>query len=264
MSMNKNSPIGIFDSGVGGLTVLKEIKKALPSEDIIYLGDTAHLPYGTKSQSVIVKLAIANILFLLEKNVKIVVVACNSTSSVGLPQIKGFFNIPILGVVESGVEAALKSKSNNIGVIGTPATVKSKSYQNLIKKRKPKAKVFWTSCPLFVPLVEEGWIDSPVTQEIARIYLKKFKGKIDSLILGCTHYPLLKKTIGKVLENVELIDSAEAIASKTQNVLKKNNLLKSSSRGKISFFLTDNTPHFSRLTKLIINKSVKPRIIKNV
>jgi glutamate racemase len=262
--MDKNSPIGIFDSGIGGLTVLKEVSLLLPSEDIIYLGDTAHLPYGTKSENVITRLAVSNILFLLEKGVKAVIVACNSTSSVSLPKIKDFFKVPVIGVVESGVEAALKRNKKKIGVIGTPATIRSKAYQNLIRSKSPQAEVLAGSCPLFVPLVEAGWLESSLTKQTAEIYLKKFKHKTDLLILGCTHYPLLKNTIESVLKDTELIDSAQTIAEKTVFLLKNNNLLKSKGKGRISFFLTDNTPYFSRLARLIINKKVKPRIIQNV
>ncbi|MBN2120984.1 MAG: glutamate racemase [Candidatus Omnitrophica bacterium] len=263
--MNKKDlPIGIFDSGAGGLTVLKEIKKILPSEDIVYLGDTAHLPYGAKSKSTIIKLSISNILFLLEKKVKLIIVACNSTSSVALPLIKNFFGVPILGVVEAGVEAVLDRKAKRIGIIGTSATIGSMSYQNLIKKRRPKAKIIAASCPLFVPLVEEGWVDSSVTELVAKTYLKGFKGKVDLLILGCTHYPLLKKVISKVLDKTELIDSAEEVATKTRDILKKSNLLKSKKRGKISFFLTDNSPVFPKLAELVLKRKFKPTVVSNI
>ncbi len=260
----RNSAIGIFDSGIGGLTVLKEVNKILPSEDIIYLGDTAHLPYGTKSEDTIIRLAIANILFLLEKKVKMVILACNSTSSVALPKIRNFFNLPVLGVVEAGVEEALNNQYRRIGVIGTPATIRSCAYQDLIKSKDAKVKVSACSCPLFVPLVEQGWSNLPVSRQVAQIYLERFKNKIEALILGCTHYPLLKKTIQKVLSKVDLIDSARSVAKKAKEQLKQDNLFKKKGKGKITVFVTDETPNFERLTKRILNRKVKPRVIKNV
>lgn len=262
--MKRNSPIGIFDSGVGGLTVLKEIRKVLPCEDIVYLGDTAHLPYGTKSKSTISKLSISNILFLLGKKVKLIIVACNSTSAVALPEIKNFFGVPVLGVMEAGVEAALQEGARRIGIIGTAATINSSSYQNLLKEKKPKVSIMAKSCPLFVPLVEEGWVDSSITHDVATRYLKQFKGKIDLLILACTHYPLLKKVIRRVLGDIILIDSAEVIAKKTKQILKKRSLLKKSRGAKLSFFLTDNSPTFSKFAHLILRRKFKPRVIENV
>ncbi len=261
----RDSPIGIFDSGIGGLTVLREVRKLLPSEEIIYLGDTAHLPYGTKSKETIVRLSISNILFLLKMKVKLIIIACNSTSSVALPKIKNFFSLPLVGVVEAGVRAVLEKKSERIGIIGTPATIQSLTYQRLILRKRPKAKIIAQACALFVPLVEEGWIDSPVTQEVAEFYLGKFKGKVDSLILGCTHYPLLKGVIRRVLKGIELIDSAEEVAKETKKILSENNLLrKKSSKAKLSFFLTDYSPNFSKLTRLILKRNIIPKRIENV
>jgi len=260
----RNLPIGVFDSGVGGLTVLRELKKILPSEDIVYLGDTAHLPYGTKSQNTIIKLSIENILFLLSRRVKMVVVACNSTSSVALPKIKSFFNLPILGVVEAGVEKAVEGGCKRIGIIGTPATIRSSAYQKLIKKKIKGSVIESKPCPLFVPLVEEGWQDSEVSRKVIEIYLKGFKGRVDCLILGCTHYPLLKRPISRFLKGVKLIDSAEAVARKAKRILSRDNLLKARGRGRFSFFLTDDSPNFSTVAKMILNKNLKPRIVNNV
>ena len=264
--MNKeNSPIGIFDSGIGGLTVLKEVRRFLPSEDIVYLGDTAHLPYGTKSSQTIIKLSIANILFLLRMKVKFIIVACNSTSSVALPRIKNFFSLPLLGVVEAGVKAVLEKRVKKIGIIGTPATIKSSTYQKLILKKTKGVKIITQACPLFVPLVEEGWINSKVTEEVAKIYLKKFRGKVDLLILGCTHYPLLKGVIRKRLKGIGLLDSAEEVAKEAKRMLRRANLLrKKNVKGKLSFFLTDYSPNFSKLTKLILKEKITPKIVENV
>ena len=260
----KNFPIGIIDSGVGGLTVLKAINKMLPCEDIIYLGDTAHLPYGAKSEDTITRLAISNMLFLINKKVKMAILACNSTSSVALPKIKDFFSLPVMGVVEAGVQTALRKDYRRIGVIGTPATIRSCAYQDLLKAKNPGVKVSACSCPLFVPLVEQGWISLPVSVQIARIYLNKFKDRIDALILGCTHYPLLKETIKKVLPKVDLIDSAQAMAGKVKGQLEQSRLIKEGGKGKIKVYLTDQAPNFGKLARMILKRSIKPELINNV
>lgn len=210
--MSDARPIGIFDSGVGGLTVVHEIFKRLPGESIIYFGDTARVPYGTKSPKVVEAFALQDILFLLEKNVKLVVAACHTVSSVALDQIVQTFHFPILGVVEPGITAALEATRNNrIGVIGTRATVVSGTYEQKILAKRKEAKVFSQACPLFVPLAEEGWLDGEVTQKVAEMYLEPLiKEKIDTLILGCTHYPLLKPVLKQTLpDHVMIIDSAE-------------------------------------------------------
>lgn len=257
-------PIGIFDSGIGGLTVAKEVMKLLPNENIVYLGDTAHLPYGTKSEKTIIKLAISSILFLLEKEVKLIIIACNSTSAVALPRISGFFKLPVLGVVDSGVESALRKNAKRIGIIGTPATIRSSVYQNLLRKSIPGVKITAKSCPLFVPLAEEKWLDNPITEEIARIYLKGFQNRVDFLILGCTHYPLLKKVIAKVLPGIGLIDSAEAVANKAKKTLSEKDILNKSGKGNLSVYLTDYSPHFQGLIRMILRKDVAPKVIENV
>ncbi len=257
-------PIGIFDSGIGGLTVVKEVMKLLPNENIVYLGDTAHLPYGTKSEKTIIKLAISNLLFLLEKKVKLVIIACNSTSAVALPRISGFFKLPVLGVVKAGVDAVLREKTKRIGIVGTPATIRSSVYQNLLRQSIPGVKITAKSCPLFVPLAEEMWINFPVTEETAKIYLKGFKNRVDSLILGCTHYPLLKKVIARVLPGIGLIDSAEVIAEKTKKILSEKGILNKSGGGKLSVYLTDYSPHFRGLIRMILKKDIVPKLIENV
>jgi len=257
-------PIGIFDSGIGGLTVVKEVMKLLPNENIVYLGDTAHLPYGTKSEKTIIKLAISNLLFLLEKKVKLAIIACNSTSAVALPHISGFFKLPVLGVVKAGVDAVLREKTKRIGIIGTPATIRSSVYQSLLRQSIPGVKITAKSCPLFVPLAEERWINSPVTEETAKIYLKGFKNRVDSLVLGCTHYPLLKKVITKVLPGIGLIDSAEVIAEKTKKILSEKGILNKSGKGKLSVYLTDYSPRFRGLIRMILRKDIVPKVIENV
>jgi glutamate racemase len=265
MNNIKNKPIGIFDSGVGGLTVLKEVKKLLPAEDIIYFGDTARVPYGNKSKSTIVKFSTENILFLLKRRVKMVVVACNTSSALALDYLKGVFSIPILGVIEAGVNRALdESTTKRIGVIGTKSTIESQSYQRKILKANKKSFVYARSCPLFVPLVEEGILDGKIANEAISMYLDNFKKqRIDTLILGCTHYPLLKKTIKGFLKNVSIVDSAQAVACHTKEVLLANNLLNESKRKtREEFFVSDEPEGFIKLAKLFLKRKIsRPKIV---
>jgi glutamate racemase len=243
--MNDNRPVGVFDSGLGGLTVLKEICKLLPNENLIYLGDTARVPYGSKSRETIIRYAKNNIKFLSSHNVKMVVVACNTASAYALPELLEN-ECPVIGVVEGGVEAALKygrCKWLRVGVIGTEATINSMAYTNELYKVRPGCKVITKACPLFVPLVEEGWVDKDITKMVAEEYLASFRGEVDCLILGCTHYPMLKGIISKTVgKQVRLIDSAKQTANLVKMFLLKHGLIKSqdSSKGEIKFFVTDS------------------------
>ncbi len=255
-------PIGVFDSGVGGLTVVKELLRQLPKEDIIYFGDTARVPYGTKSNSTIIKFSIENILFLLKFKVKMIVIACHTSSSVALPLIRSHFRIPILGVITAGVkEAVLSTRNNRIGIIGTKATILSGSYEREIKELLPQAKVFTQTCPLFVPLAEEGWTDESVTLDIAQRYLRLFnKTKIDTLILGCTHYPLLKKVIQRAVGNkVRLIDPAYYAAKETKNTLVSYGLqaISPGNINKVNFYVSDEPERFSSLGEKFLGRKIK-------
>ena len=217
-------PIGVFDSGVGGLTVVKELNRLLPNERIIYFGDTGRVPYGNKSKETIIHYSLQVAYFLMKKKIKMLVVACNTASSVSLPTLKRHFHIPITGVIEPGAKAALEAASSkNVGVIGTLGTIKSNSYKKALKKINRKTNVIQSPCPLFVHLAEDGWNKNKIAQMISDEYLKTFKGKkIDSLILGCTHYPLLKDVIQKSAgKNVELIDSGKETAKEVKRVLRK-------------------------------------------
>ncbi|MBN1895937.1 glutamate racemase [bacterium] len=212
--LNKR-PIGIFDSGVGGLTVVKQVMDALPCEAIVYFGDTARVPYGTKSARAVQAFAVQDTEFLLRQNVKMVIVACHTASSVALTSLAGRFDVPILGVVEPGVDSALKNtKNGKIGVIGTRGTIASRTYEEQLLAKDPGVQVFPKACPLFVPFAEEGWLEGEIIFKVAETYLKPFRESgIDTLILGCTHYPLLKRVIAQVLgEGVALIDSATETA----------------------------------------------------
>lgn len=254
-------PIGIFDSGVGGLTVVSEVEKILPKEEIVYFGDTARVPYGTKSKETVTKFSVENVEFLMQHDVKLVIVACNTVSSLSLDFLKRCFRVPILGVIEPGAKGAASSTRNNrIGVIGTQATISSGAYTKAIKKINPRTTLFTQSCPLFVPLVEEGWLDQGVTREVASIYLKNLKKKdIDTLILGCTHYPLLKNIIAKTMgAGVMLIDSAKEVAKGAKEILDAGGLLNSSSISKKhKFFVSDEPDKFVRLGKRFLGKNIK-------
>ncbi len=257
-------PIGIFDSGVGGLTVFKEMERVLPQENIVYFGDTARVPYGGKSKSTIIRFSTENILFLLKKRVKIVVVACNTSSSLALSYLKKVFAIPIIGVIKAGVDKAVAvSSAARIGVIGTRATIVSGSYQREILKIKREAKVYARPCPLFVPLVEEGIVRGEVVRGIVREYLKPLKGRIDTLILGCTHYPLLKGEIARYLKGVYLVDSARQVALRTKEILENNNLLNNTKKGtRHQFYVTDEPSQFQRMARIFLKHSIdKPSLV---
>lgn len=249
----RGGAIGVFDSGIGGLTVVREILRILPRESIVYLGDTARVPYGNKSRETVVKFSTENLLFLLHHDVKLVVVACHTASSFALPFLERHFKRPILGVIEPGVETALQvTRTGRVGVIGTQATVGSQAYPRLFARSGSKVRVTQVACPLFVPLVEEGCTGDAITREVARRYLKPLQqARVDTVILGCTHYPLLKPTLAHVLgTRVRLIDSARQVALKTRQTLEQLQWTAPKS-GRASplrkFFVTDEPRHFERL-----------------
>lgn len=256
-----NNPIGIFDSGIGGLTVFREVASILPNENLLYLGDTARVPYGTKSAATVLRYALQNVRFLLEKNVKMVVVACNTASAFALAEVQKQFEIPIIGVIEPGVTGALKmTRSRRIGVIGTEGTISSGAYTQSLLAKSPSAFVTSVACPLFVPLVEEGWWETRITEEIAQTYLGgMLKEKIDTLILGCTHYPLIKQTLRKVAGGaVTLIDSAEETTRAVSTLLTGKNLLAPENKnpGRV-FFVTDSPERFQKMADLFLKQDLK-------
>ncbi|MBI4597778.1 MAG: glutamate racemase [Candidatus Omnitrophica bacterium] len=244
-------PIGVFDSGIGGLTVVKALMEELPSESIVYFGDTARVPYGTKSKTTIVKFSLENVEFLLRFGVKCIVIACNTSSSWALPTLRKYFKVPIIGVIRPGALAAVRaSRTKRIGVIGTNATVHSGAYETAIHRLDPAVKVFSQSCPLFVPLVEEGWLNGLISRHIAEEYLAPLKRRrIDTLILGCTHYPLLASTIQQALgSQVTLVDSARQTAAEVRGVLSGAETLRDQQgAARYRFFVTDEPAHFSRI-----------------
>jgi glutamate racemase len=261
--MSDARPIGIFDSGVGGLTVVSQIKKILPREDIVYFGDTARVPYGTKSKETITRFSVENVEFLMTHNVKLIVVACNTASSLSLDFLKKCFKVPIIGVIEPGAKfAGFSTRSRRIGVIGTQATISSGAYEKAIRRAHRSAKVFTESCPLFVPIVEEGWVDQKVARDIADIYLAPLKkAGIDTLIMGCTHYPMLKSVIKKVMgANVLLIDSAKEVAKEARAVLDSCGLLNCSAReGKQRFFVSDEPARFVKMGGKFLKRRIRCR-----
>jgi len=226
-------PIGVFDSGIGGLTVVKEIMEQLPNESIVYFGDTARVPYGTKSKETVTKYSFQCINFLLEKKVKAIVVACNTASAASLDAIKQSFDIPIIGVVEPGAIAACGvTKLNKIGIIGTEGTVSSGAYEKEINVINNDVKMLLKACPLFVPIVEEGWQETEIAKLTAREYLEELKQKgIDALVMACTHYPLLEKTIGDLMgEDIKLVNPAFETAKALKNALHQLNIQSKVSR----------------------------------
>ena len=256
-----NRPIGVFDSGVGGLTVMKALIRALPHENIIYLGDTARVPYGNKSRTTVTRFSEECTRFLKKFNIKLAVVACNTASSWSLGILKRKFRFPIIGVITPGVkEACSKTRNLKIGVVGTKATVNSGSYVKGIKRKNRKIKVFQIACPLFVPLVEENRCSGDVTFNVAKEYLQHLKSKkVDTLILGCTHYPLLKSVLARVLgRDVNIVDSSVSVSNEVKTFLGKNKL-KAGSRGKgyLKFYVTDDPRSFGKISKIFLRKNIK-------
>lgn len=248
-----DKPIGIFDSGLGGLTVLKEVRNVLPFENIVYFGDTKRVPYGSKSKEDIIKYTFEAIDFLISKNVKVIVIACNTATAISLDLAQKKYDIPIIGVIKSGSKSVVsKTKNKVVGVIGTTATINSNSYVENIKELDKSIKVFQKACPLFVPIVEEGFSKTDVAKETAKIYLKDLINKdIDTLVLGCTHYPLLKDSIKYVVgERINLVDPAKETSITLRDVLIKKNILnKKSKNGICEYFVSDNPEKFSLIAK---------------
>jgi glutamate racemase len=260
MSKTANrQPIGVFDSGIGGLTVLKELLGRLPNESFVYFGDTARVPYGTKSAEAVRRFSRENVRLLLYRGVKMVVIACNTASSEALPGLESEFPVPIVGVIEPGVRAAIAAtQRRRIGVIGTPGTIRSGAYQSKIMAQLPNAVVIPQACPLFVPLVEEGWIDTPVTRMVAREYLRVYEhADIDALVLGCTHYPLLKPVIADVLgQGVALVDSAIETAREVARVLAERGIEGAGGGGEFHIVLSDTAPNFGDIATRFLGRRV--------
>jgi glutamate racemase len=260
---NSDRAIGVFDSGIGGLTVLQRIIEVLPRENTVYLGDTARAPYGTKSVETVLRYSFENSAFLVEKGVKVLVVACNTSTAIALDRLRDHLSIPVIGVIGPGVRKAVKStKSKKIGIIGTEATIQSGAYTRALKAADTQIEVYSRACPLFVPLVEEGWTGNAVVAMTVRQYLAGFKQSgIDTLILGCTHYPLLKKAIRQFMgSGVRLVDSAEETANEVETVLKKAACVRKSGKGLHSFFVTDAPERFVTVGRRFLGEKVESAV----
>lgn len=253
-------PIGVFDSGLGGLTVVREIRRILPHEPIIYYGDIARLPYGIKSREQILTYSIENTLFLLKQKVKALVIACNSSASAAYDFLKSHFNLPVVDVIQPAVASAIATtKSGRIGVIATQSTVSSKVYESSLMKKNKDLEIFSVACPLFVPLVEEGWLKSPITHQVIKTYLSPLlKKKIDTLILGCTHYPLLKKALQHYVgAKINIVDSALPTAEKLKSRLADDKIENSKSqKGQLKIFVSDWPRNFIRVGEEFLGETL--------
>jgi len=261
MAADSQQAIGIFDSGIGGLTVLKEIRQRLPRERILYLGDTARVPYGTRSAQTVQKYARANTEFLNRQDIKLLVIACNTASAVATEQLRGSYSLPVIDVVGPGARAAVEAtRSGRVGIIGTEGTISSGAYQREVSSLLPEAVIFAQPCPLFVPLVEQGWVDAgdQAVQLIVRRYLEPFLDfRIDVLVLGCTHYPLLKQAIARFLGGaITLIDSAEQTAREVESTLRGSGLLRDEPGGPPQYFVTDIPHRFAATGSLFLGESL--------
>jgi glutamate racemase len=260
MNMNNSQPIGVFDSGIGGMTVVRALTQHLPHENIVYFGDTARVPYGPKSPQVVREYAIQDTDVLLQRNVKLIIIACNTVSAVALDVVQKRAKVPVVGVILPGAEAAvMASKKKRIGVIGTLGTIFSNAYTHAIRQLDSNVKVFGQPCPLFVPLAEEGWIDHKATELIAKEYLFPLTlEKIDTLVLGCTHYPILRDIIDKVLHRgVTLIDSGEATAVVVKKMLTELQMENTSTlKPNLQYFVSDVPHKFAEIGERFLGKKL--------
>ncbi|MFA4915610.1 MAG: glutamate racemase [Syntrophales bacterium] len=263
MQTNPRRPIGVFDSGVGGLTVVQALMERLPFEDIIYFGDTARVPYGVKSVETITHFAVQITEFLLQQDVKLLIIACNTMAAVAYHAVEALSSVPVLEVIDAGARSAVaQTRTKNVGVIGTPATISSNAYERAIHRYDPCIRITSRACPLFVPLVEEGWLDHPVTLLTAEEYLRPLLADniIDTLVLGCTHYPLIKGSLQEVVgKEISLVDSAEAMADMTVDLLKKKEL---SNPGQVlpdyKFYVTDVPSRFQEIGERFLGRKLFP------
>lgn len=260
-----NRSIGVFDSGLGGLTCVRELMKIMPNENVVYFGDTGRVPYGSRGKETLLKYVRQDIRFLETFDIKMIIIACGTASSAALPWISSEFGTEIIGVVEPAAKAAVKAtKTKRIGVLGTGGTVKSGKYIEYIKSICPEAEVFQKACPMFVPLVENGYADKAVTEVFAEEYLSGIKeNDVDTLILGCTHYPLLKSVIGKIMgDGVTLIDSGAAAAGFALECLKSKERLNGGAGGKYSYFVSDSAESFAELGGMFLERPIEGDVSK--
>lgn len=248
----KNQAIGIWDSGAGGLTVMQQVVRLLPHENIVYFGDTARVPYGGKSRETIIRYSIENTIFLMEHQIKMLVVACNTANAHALDRLQNIFKIPIVGVVEPGAEKAVQAtRSGRIAVLGTRGTINSRAYHNEIQRRLPTASVTGVACPLIVPIVEECFFSHPIAKTVINHYLGELHSHgVDTALLGCTHYPLVRKLIEEELgDSISIVDPAEACAEKVSDLLTANNLRAAHRTPQYKYFVSDDPERFRSLGK---------------
>ena len=261
-------PIGVFDSGIGGLTVVAALRALLPNESIFYLGDTARVPYGGKSAATVQRYSLEIAAMLLEEKAKTVVVACNTASALALPRLEETLPVPVTGVILPGARAAIaKTRSGHIGVIGTRATIASGAYERALRSLDPDARVTARACPLLVPLIEEGWLESPITDEIILQYLAPLMNDgVDTLVLGCTHYPLLRDAIARLVgDKIELVDSAQNCALAVRDLLQRENLsAPESSSARLEVALTDPPDAFLRVAREALQLEVGEVEVRNL
>jgi glutamate racemase len=254
-----SSPIGVFDSGVGGLTVFREIARALPRQPLIYLGDSARVPYGTKSPQTVVRYALQAAQHLLDRGIGMLVVACNTATAAALPELTAQLPIPVIGVIEPGARAAVAATRGRVGVIATEGTVKSKAYTRAIQAIDPKIVVIESAAPLFVALAEEGWANTHVAREVAEIYLEPLiDADIDTLVLGCTHYPILRSTLERVVGgHVAIVDSAETTAASVLALYPQHGGHETRGPGTHTFLVTDAEERFRRIAGEFLEQEIE-------
>lgn len=268
MAINPLSPIGIFDSGIGGLTVVKAVRKALPGENIIYFGDTARVPYGIKSVDTVRQYALQITDFLLKKKVKMILIACNTVSAAAHDDVKTRCGkIPAIGVIEAGARATVEAGGKHVGVIGTLATIGSGAYDRALADLDPGIKLYSRACPLLVPLAEEGWTDNEIARLTLKSYLDDLKDKkLDSIILGCTHYPLFRDGIAEILNesHTKIIDSAESIALMATEMLSEKKMLKTDGVGSFECYVSDKPQRFQQLAERFLGEKINRIEIVNL
>ena len=259
--VNSDAPIGIFDSGVGGLTVFRAIERRLPNESLIYLGDTARVPYGTRSLVTVERYALEDVAFIQSKNVKAIVIACNTISALAANRLREQSLVPIIGVIRAGARRAIEmTRSGYVGVIATEGTIASGAYERAMLSMRGGLEIISRACPLFVPLAEEGWVEHPVTRQVAEEYLAEMRSsRVDTLVLGCTHYPILRPVIEQVMgSQIAYIDSGEAVADVVANMLSEQGLLRTASQPPTEeFYVTDSASRFRRVAELFLGRPLE-------
>ena len=257
-----NRPIGVFDSGVGGMTVLKELRKKIPQESFVYLGDTKRFPYGNKSKETIMELTKNGMKFLKKQNVKMIVIACGTATSQALEEVENLYSIPIIGVIEPTVDYIYKTNKKKIGVIATAGTIRSKGWEGELLKRIRELDLQSIACPLLAPMVEEGWYANKIAKLAVKEYIKPFKNR-EVLILGCTHYPLLKEMIQKQIgKKVEVINLGTYVAQEVEKILKKQNMLSQDNSPRLQVYLTETEHKFNEVASILLGENIEAKLVK--